>query len=238
MSEAERPSRGWLSRLFPAPRAQGAVKTRFSAYLSIYNDWDLLAASLKSIAPYVDELIVVDGAYSWMVPYLRGLGVDPERSDPRVYEALQASGVPFRAISGLWANEIDKRRAGYAACKNRFAMRIDADEILHIDDAALAAFLASGEAVAEMETPTYVAPGYVLANIRQKALPRVGFLFDRDRISSDAHLDYLWLVLTTDELPNAGRKPFPVHPQAIAFSAHLTGWRTPRPRSSAALSTP
>ena len=45
---------------------------KFSAYLSIYNDWDILAWTLRSIASYVDELVVVDGAYEWMAPDLKG----------------------------------------------------------------------------------------------------------------------------------------------------------------------
>ncbi len=220
MAEAERPSRGWF-------QIRRAARPRFSAYLSIYNDWDLLAPSLQHLAAHVDELVVVDGAYAWMVPYLTRLGIDPERSDERVYEALAASGVPFRVLTGLWDNEIQKRRAGYEACANRYVLRVDSDELLHFDAAALGAFLASGDAVGEMENPTYVAPGYVLADAGQTDLPRTGFLFDRSRISADLHLNYIWLVLTKDELPGAGQKPFSPHRRALAFSAHLTGWRTP-----------
>ena len=45
------------------------MASNFSAYLSIYNDWDILEPALKSIAPYIDELVVVDGGYKWMAPY-------------------------------------------------------------------------------------------------------------------------------------------------------------------------
>lgn len=221
-------SGGWLSRLLGGRRANGrAARPGVSAYLSIYNDWDLLAPSLRTVSPYIDELVVVDGAYGWMVPYLRRLGVDPERSDARVYEALRTSGIAFRVVSGLWANEIEKRRAGYDACRNRYILRIDADELLHFDEAALDAFFASGAAVAEMETPTYIAPGFVQGEEGRVELPRVGCLFDRERITADLHLNYMWLVLTQDELPAASARPFPVFERAIAFSAHLTGWRTP-----------
>lgn len=227
MTEAERPSGGWLSRFFRTPRARRTANVKFSAYLSIYNDWDLLAASLRSIAPYIDELVVVDGAYGWMVPYLERLGVDPERSEARVYQALAESGIPFRLISGLWVNEIDKRRAGFTACSHRYVMRIDADEIFHLDHAALDDFVNSHAIVGEMANPTYVAPGFVLGDSRKVDLPRTGFLFDRNKVTADIHLNYIWLVLTRDELPSAGQRPFAVYPRAIAFSAHLTGWRTP-----------
>ena len=34
-----------------------------SGYLAVYNEWDALAPSLASLAPWLDELVVVDGAY-------------------------------------------------------------------------------------------------------------------------------------------------------------------------------
>jgi len=224
MADPKSSAATWLSRLVGRRRP---ARPAISAYLSIFNDWDLLAPALAALAPHVEELVVVDGAYGWMVPYLARLGIAPERSDARVYEALAASGIPFRVVSGRWAHEIDKRRAGYEACRNRYALRVDADEILHVDEAALAEFFASGAAVAEMENPTYVAPGFVQGDEDRAQLPRTGCLFDRDQVSADVHLNYIWLVLTKDELPSAGQKPFPVFERKIAFSAHLTGWRTP-----------
>lgn len=222
MSVGER----WLSRLFG--RRPPARKSRFSAYLSIYNDWDLLAPSLKSLAPFIEELVVVDGAYSWMVPYLRRLGVDPVRSDARVYDALADSGLKYRVVAGLWADEIEKRRAGYDACRTRYVLRVDADEILHFDEPALDAFLADDGAVAEMANPIYVAPGYVIGAAGQESLPATGFLFDRERIGSDIHLNYIWLVLSSfDRLPSAEQRPFAPPSRPVAFAAHLTCWRTP-----------
>lgn len=81
------------------PRRISRRAFKFSAYLSIYDDWDLLEVALKSIADYVDELVVVDGAYEWMVPYLVATGSDPSRSDKRVYDIIRASGIPFRSIN-------------------------------------------------------------------------------------------------------------------------------------------
>ena len=65
-----------------ANRTVKAHDSEFSAYLSIYNDWDILLPALKSVAAHVDELVVVDGAYQWMEPYLKAIGGDPAKSDP------------------------------------------------------------------------------------------------------------------------------------------------------------
>src|SRR6202035_3341065 len=123
------------------------MAAKFSAYLSIYNDWDILPSALRSVASHIDELVVVDGAYDWMIPYLTMLGLDSARSDPRVYAAIEESGIPFRVISRTWKNEIEKRQTGYEACAHDFIYRIDADEIMFFDDRALETALSCGFAV-------------------------------------------------------------------------------------------
>jgi hypothetical protein len=195
-----------------------------SGYISLYNDWDILSPALHSVLPYLDELIVVDGAYSWMARFLEGIGRNPERSEPRVHEIIASLGVPVHYVSSIWNNELEKRLAGYRACRGDYVLRIDADEVLFFDDGALDRFLTSTYAVAEMEMPTYVAPGWIQA--WSDRLPRQSFLFKRSEISAEDHLHYLWLVLTADELPGITAR-LPVFPEPIAFNAHLTMWRTP-----------
>ncbi len=207
------------------------VIPKFSAYLSIYNDADILQKSLSSIRGYVDELIVVDGAYKWNAPYLQAIGLNPEASEQHVYEILEQSKIPYKVIKGVWNSEVEKRIAGYKATSSRYTMRIDADEVIIFNNDALKNFFASECAVAEMYMPNYVAPGLV---IRGKSIldnyrifPRQACLFDKEKICSANHLKYLWLVLTADELPRleGKKKIFPVFEMPIAFCAHLTNWR-------------
>ncbi len=212
------------------PKRVSRREFKFSAYLSVYNDWDILEVALRSIADHVDELVVVDGAYDWMAPYLVATGNDPSRSDERVYDIIRASGIPFRCINRTWGNELEKRRAGYESCTNRFVFRIDADEVLFFNDAALEEFLASGRAVAEMHMPSYVAPGWLLKPTRLRdrfrKFPAQRVLFDAQKISAAAHLKYLWLVIPADCLPRAENRTFATFEKPIAFCAHLTAWRT------------
>ncbi|MBV9785992.1 MAG: hypothetical protein JO264_19495 [Acidisphaera sp.] len=199
-----------------------------SAYLSIFDDWEMVGPALATIVPYVDEIVVVDGAYEWMEPFFAARGRDPRFSLPQVREALGPFGDLVRIINQLWKNEPEKRQAGYAACRNRHIFRVDADEILFFTPGRLEAFLASGCAVAEMEMPIYVAPGWLRSTDSSSLLERQALLFDRDQIGPREHLAYLWLVLPPDEkqalLPkDMGR----IFPDPIAFNAHLTHWRTP-----------
>lgn len=201
--------------------------TKFGAYLSIYNDWDILVPALKSIAPYIDELIVVDGAYEWMAPYVRAIGYDPAESDSHVYEAIESVGIRFRVISGVWQNEIQKRIAGYTACQQRYIFRVDADEVYFFYADALESFLARDDAVAMMDMPIYMCPGFIIAKDATSPIERQGFLFDSTKVNAAQHLSYLWLVLTVDRLPALQSPEPPVFGPSIAFNAHLTNWRTP-----------
>ena len=198
-----------------------------SAYLSIFNDWDILSDALNSISPYIDELVVVDGAYTWMAAYFEAIGIDPRRSDPRVRAAVEACGVPVRVIEGIWRTEAEKRTAGYEACAHRFVFRIDADELLIIHEDNLARFLAAGAAVAEMEMPIYAAPGLIRVNGPDAKLERQCLLFDKRQVTAAMHVHLLWLLTGPDKLPSLSEAKPPYFPDPIAFNNHLTGWRTP-----------
>ena len=221
-----------LLNVFPViKRGQNDRLPKISAYLSIYNDADILEISLRSIANYVDELIVVDGAYIWMAPFLESTGRNPLKSDDFVYEKIQASGIPFKVINRIWKNEVEKRMAGYEATSYQYVMRIDSDEVLFFNEIDLMQFFSSKCALAEMYMPNYAAPGWVIQGKRLidkfRTYPRQSMLFDKNKISSSDHLRYLWLVLTADEIPmtNKKQKIFSVFEKPIAFCAHLTNWR-------------
>lgn len=202
------------------------MSRKFSAYLQIYNDWSILPAALATLCSRINELVVVDGAYDWMVPYLKETGRDPERSDKRVYDALDASGIPYRAIQRTWPNQLVKRSTGYAACTHDLIFRVDADELYFFDDNAFESALTVGAAVACMDMPLYLAPGKLLTDRRSNNNTHQNFFFDRSKISAEQHLNYLWLVLHADKLPEEGRRPLPVYETPVAFNAHLSTWRT------------
>ena len=199
-----------------------------SSYLSIFDDWNLLKPSLWSIADRVDEIVVVDGAYKWMTPALEALGRDPKRSRTEVYDILASFGTKIRVINGTWENETQKRQAGYDACSNRYILRHDSDEIVFWNDAGLNDFLTSDFAVGQMEMPLYVSPLLIRAASQDSAIERQTFIFDSKKINAYEHLSYLWLVLPPEER----EKMVPVKADVIcrnpvAYTAHLTHWRSP-----------
>jgi hypothetical protein len=197
-----------------------------SAYVSLYEDASLLGAALASIAPLADEIVVVDGAYEWMRPFLAD--GDPARSGPRVEAALAPYRDKLRVVHGTWANEPEKRSAGFAACRGRYVLRLDADEVLAPDLDALRRFRDGAHGAAYAPAPSLAAPGWMQAPADGGPLPAHTVLFDRDRVCASEHLGYIWLVLPDGERaaippPN----PALVVPDPIGFLAHLTLWRRP-----------
>ena len=200
-----------------------------TGYLQIYNDWSRLEVSLRSLAQHLDEIVVVDGAYDWMKEYAQGIGWNPKKSQKEVYDILDKVGIPYRAIQRTWRNQLEKRIAGYNACKSRYALRIDADEVLTFDDKLLSQFFKSEYAVASMYMHQHVTPDYVLVHDSgQGRIAVQPVLFDKEQVSAEIHLNYIFLVLPADSLPKPDQKPFPAYPVPVASCSHLTMMRHPR----------
>jgi hypothetical protein len=198
-----------------------------SAYLSVFDDYDLLGPAMAKIAPRVDEIVVVDGAYRWMAPFFNAIGRDPTRSVERLREVMAPYAHKTRWINQLWENEPDKRAAGYAACSHRWIWRLDADEVHFVNDNALDRFFSSGKGVAEMELPIYVAPALIRGTPGQP-IERNSLLFDSEQVDAQAHLRYLWLVVPQVERERiAAADAAKIFGEPISFTAHLTGWRPP-----------
>ena len=208
------------------------MRQKRSAYLQVYNDWSILPQALASLKGWIDELIVVDGAYEWMIPFLSAIGRDPTKSEAPLYDVLNESGIPYRAIQQVWPNQVEKRIAGYQACTHDHIFRVDADEIFFPDHDAFDRLLAQGFAVGDMEMPSYLAPGWLVTSGESGSHPRQCFFFDRSRVTAELHLNYLWLVLEADKRPLEGQLPYPIFPEPLAFNAHLTTWRTAQGNTS------
>ena len=204
---------------------------KISGYLSIFDDWDILPEALASIDPFVDEIVVVDGAYDWIVPFLEGR--DGRRSRDEVYDALAPYSSKVKVINQTWTDEVQKRRAGFDACSGRYVLRHDADEIFFVNHQALERFLNSNKAVSQIDMPIFVTPDRVRGALDNSPQCQ-GALFDTKYIDSKNHLNYLWLVLPK-ELKLDRPKHNLIDPEPFAFVPHLTSWRSPATSTSRAL---
>jgi hypothetical protein len=152
----------------------------------MFNDWSILPYTLHSLIGIVYEIVILDGCYEWMEIYLTALGRDPTRSDERVYDAVRASGIPFKVVDGVWPDQLEKQIAGYRACTHDWIFRIDADEVFFFNKETFHRFFQAGHAVGDMEMPAWMAPGLLIVHEGQPTYPRQCFLFDRKRSSAAA----------------------------------------------------
>jgi hypothetical protein len=112
-------------------------------------------------------------------------------------------------------------------------LRIDTDEVAFLNATELDRYFSRRDAVADVEWPSWIVPGWVKgwipktapSRVHKIALPRQPVLFDREQIEPEIHINYLLLILGGDEpLPEAGKKPFRVNSH-LGCIAHLQTWR-------------
>jgi hypothetical protein len=200
--------------------------TKIKAYLQTFNDFELLGDALSSIYGLVDELIVVDGCYSWLADYYSAVGINPERSVDELYDTLEKSKIPYKAICKVWPTQIDKRIAGYesAAVDADYVIRFDSDELLEFHDESLNRFFSSDKLVAGMSMPTFITPNIVFSDSNGN-YPVQNFIFKKSGISARNHLEYMWLVLTADNIGGEYKQEY-IYDDPVAFNKHLTSWRS------------
>lgn len=203
---------------------------KISAYLIVHADDDFLRDALATVYDRVDEIVVVDGAYEWVAPFFARAGLDPGRSPESTHAALAPFARKIRYFDGVWRDELHKRGFAFAQCSGEVVFRIDADELFEFDEPALAAFLASDAALAQVAIPQMVTPTLQVRPVAQDREPLLGAVFRRDRYPDpQTHCAHLWLVLTADERSRVGKADWSgLFPDPVARVAHLTRWRTPR----------
>ncbi len=207
-------------------------KPTISACIIMHDDYDALQEAIEAVLPYIDELVVVDGAYDWIAPFLTALGEDPGRSRSAALDIVNGfrSRVPVKYIAGVWENELRKREALYEAATCDYVYLVDADEIHEFRPDAFAAFHDSPKSVAMAHSPFYADADHIGFQPGQEPAPNKPVMFKRDRISAKAHASYLWLVLTPEEkaeLPERDDQDFFLT-EPIAINHHLSHMRSLR----------
>lgn len=201
---------------------------KISAYIILHMDDDFLEYTLTSVDAFVDEFIVVDGAYKWVEPFLSSSGIDANRSGPKTMQILDKFSRKVSYFSGTWEDELQKREFGYSKCTGDIIVRIDADEIYDFNHNAILNFFQSSRSVAQMEYPLLMTNNLHRHRVKDAHIPRQAFMFKRSQITAEQHCGYLWLVLTPKE---QARRSTPDWARAeispVARVAHLTSFRKP-----------
>lgn len=202
---------------------------KISACVVVYQDPDIMRAALRAIEPVVDQIVVVDGPYEWLLPFLprrqRG-GWQSDDATLGVIDEFSPTG-KVKYLSGVWKNELAKREFAFDACDHDVVYLVDADEIHRLDDREVERFLSSGKGIAGLASPLLVTDAVVVGQSAETCDAMKPMIFRKDRISAAGHLGALWLVL-----PEAERNSLPEFPHEevwqspVGINYHLSLMRT------------
>jgi len=199
-----------------------------SAYMIGFRDTDFLQAAIDSVIDAVDELVFVDGAYSWMAPHLASIGLPADRSGEATEAILARYGERVRYFTGVWDDELHKRSFGFAQCQGDVVLRFDADEHMAIDPAAYERFLRSPASVAPAEFPLMATDDLQWIRGDLAATPQQMMFFKADSFTDPLdHCAYLWLVLSERERARLRpQDPTRIFGQPVARDMHLSTLRS------------
>jgi hypothetical protein len=104
---------------------------KVSAYISYYHDYDYLNLCLENFSKIVDEIIICDGPFKYMMHDIELLGIPTHMSDQQL-EALIYSYKNIKYYKGVFEDEFEKRKYSYNKCSNEIVFLIDSDEMISI----------------------------------------------------------------------------------------------------------
>jgi hypothetical protein len=164
---------------------------KISAYTILYYDLQFYEDIIKRIYDIVDEIVIVDGPYSYAIETLKqfNLFYDEEHRPSEINYILENyPKVKYRYV--ICDTEEEKRTIGYNMCSNDIILIVDTDEFLNINTNALHKFINNNN--------KYVCNAVIYNmcdyNINFNKPTNISRLFKKNIISALEHLDYTWLI--------------------------------------------
>ena len=110
---------------------------RIAAVYSVYNEEEYLEYSIRSIYPFVDQIVILLGTAPWSAynPHVRAAFNQPDGTEA-IVDRLAHSDRKFVVQKGLWDSEIAQREAGMRYCVDTgfdYYFLVDGDEMYRPD---------------------------------------------------------------------------------------------------------
>ena len=172
---------------------------KISAYIILYHDLQFLEDIILGIYDFLDEIIIIDGPYSYNIEIFKKLNLyydcgSKSEELKRIINKYPKIKYDFK----IFDNEEQKRMYGYDKCSNNIVLLVDTDEFFNININNLNEFI---------KNETKFVGGFDIFNMNRI---NVNFnnkvqkyiLFKKNIISSKEHLDYTWLINCLTNKPN------------------------------------
>ena len=164
---------------------------KISAYTILFYDLQFYEDIIKHIYDYVDEIIVIDGPYSYAVDTLKKFNIFyDENNKPQEISNIIKKYPKIKYTYVICDNEEEKRMIGYDKCSNELILLADTDEFLNINMNSLNEFINNEEKKVGC-LDIFNMCDY---NINYNKIVQKYILFKKQYISSLEHLNYLWLI--------------------------------------------
>ena len=203
------------------------MKIQNSAALIIFNnDEDMLRMQFETgQLDCYEHIYIYDGPYSYvegLFPFLENNST--KLSDKKEWNHwLENERVTYDYR--IYKDEHEKRTFAYESIDKEFIILHDTDEFYDFDETTLTDFMASDKSVGFFRCQNLYSNGCRSEKSFVSSfdtLPLKAFVFKKELVSKNEHLDYLWLV-GVNQLPKDLNKQFLI---PLAKGYHLTQMRS------------
>lgn len=170
--------------------------------LIIHNDSSLLEQTLLSVKDYIDELVIVDGAYEWVAPFCELNGEDPEKSTDNLIRIVEKSKIPYKYYSGVWGSETHKRKFSIDIVESDYIMLVDSDELFDLKKDEILSFFNSGKIIGECYFPLYFNATVIGESIGLNSAPVKSIFINKKNAENSDIVDSLFLMVPENERKN------------------------------------
>jgi hypothetical protein len=164
---------------------------KISVYIILYSDLGFLNNIISGIFDFVDEIILIDGPYSYNIDVFKKLELfyDNSNKPDELVKILLKYSAKIKYIYNIFENEEEKRIFGFEQCSHDIVLLVDCDEFFIINTNNINEFINSNKKVAGFSICNM---NRININIDEKVTKNI--LFKKNLINSREHLDYTWLV--------------------------------------------
>jgi hypothetical protein len=200
---------------------------KISAIYPVWYETDLMFPVIEAVAPFISELVVIDGPRRITMPLLASMGLMYGGADDspvkRVLDTIIKPSFPhidFKYHYQIWDDQKGQRNFGFNACSHPIMMQLEGDMLISFNARALEAFARDPE---QLVSGTLVS-NMVRSNVSM--IPDVGvnplhffpMIAKRDLLTADEYFNHLWIVGKAQGPRNASQ----LSHAPVGYGYHLT----------------
>jgi hypothetical protein len=165
--------------------------TKISVYTILYHDLQFYEDIIKNIYSIVDEIVIIDGPYSYAIETLKQFNLfydESNKPDELTKIIKKYPKIKYKYV--VCDTEEEKRMIGYNMCTNNLILLVDTDEFLYININRIRNFIRNNNKFVGCAN-IYNMCDY---NVNYNKLCQKYILFKKEKISALEHLNYTWLI--------------------------------------------